>query len=1034
MQHGGNGVPSPSTHLQEQRWHGAERSPKPPRPQKRSKDPNRVKSRPADPAVIGAILDSFEALHAPIGGVESADYGRLSPESSVRGRSRNRADTDESLASGPSVPFVFTSAPSLVTPKRGRSAARGDEDEDNAALPPIIPTTRSPSVHSLQSQANGSLRPTSIASRRSSTISMQQDSLGVNRKLSAESWIKHSIQHSVGTAQAMRNLGRIDSQESLRNVTGASIMGWDDIRLGSVPGLARGRDRLYLEEDDDGSDTSTGQSAPVSPNGREVKKELPVRVKKDIPRRPALAVHVSPKASLIADSVPLRTSSLRQPSSVPPKVKKSPTPVKRNDTDHSTSANKATEIPDTSWADLGEDDSTVKRIMELRKKRETRLLESDADLMAENLDFMPTSAPVSPTSRLEAEILTPGYRTRPGPDRSRTEPAPKARAMLGISPDTNRPLLTPTQSRNVSASPELIRTSPPKRAMSAVDRPGSAASATSPIALEFSYLHAVSAMQRNEQDSISPLQNARTSIDTNGKPSMSLQRRSLIVKRSASQTEGSPYTRPISRGRTSTSQNRWTTVLHPDVPLDFAKKRDRRKSMTDAARNGRAGPDASESQHRRDSVEDAVMDYLDAPRFNQQLVHSPSRRIISFSEVGDPEGSAVFICVGMGLTRYVTAFYDELATTLRLRLITLERPGVGGSSPHPPGDRSGPLNWSDDLLTVCEHLHIEHFSLLAHSAGAVYALATALTLPDMIQGKVHLLAPWIPPSQLAILSSSKDTTTSSGALPRSQRFLRVLPTPLLRAVNSSFMNAASLQPADKRKSAETSSYASPTRSKRNSISVSSAERPDLLSRRESLMLLDNFNATSNPMSSFLLKPSDPLEPPTRRSSSIMLTATATPTDPEFSFASTGLNAAEHAERERQAEFTSRLTQRTWEFAIKDSNPATDLLVCLERNREVGFRYTDVSAAVVITHGAEDKRVPVGNVRRLGAEMNKSRLAGAVARAVAGNGDGWGRERGCEVRVLNGEGHGLMASPIIMGDVLTEIAGYWRESSNSVMEW
>jgi hypothetical protein len=31
-----------------------------------------------------------------------------------------------------------------------------------------------------------------------------------------------------------------------------------------------------------------------------------------------------------------------------------------------------------------------------------------------------------------------------------------------------------------------------------------------------------------------------------------------------------------------------------------------------------------------------------------------------------------------------------------------------------------------------------------------------------------------------------------------------------------------------------------------------------------------------------------------------------------------------------------------------------------------------------------------------------------------------------VRILEGEGHGLMASPVIVGDLLTEISGYWRE--------
>jgi hypothetical protein len=44
----------------------------------------------------------------------------------------------------------------------------------------------------------------------------------------------------------------------------------------------------------------------------------------------------------------------------------------------------------------------------------------------------------------------------------------------------------------------------------------------------------------------------------------------------------------------------------------------------------------------------------------------------------------------MGLTRFVMAFYDQLAATLKLRLITPERPGVAGSQVDPNGT---PLTW-----------------------------------------------------------------------------------------------------------------------------------------------------------------------------------------------------------------------------------------------------------------------------------------------------------------------------------------------------
>ena len=93
-----------------------------------------------------------------------------------------------------------------------------------------------------------------------------------------------------------------------------------------------------------------------------------------------------------------------------------------------------------------------------------------------------------------------------------------------------------------------------------------------------------------------------------------------------------------------------------------------------------------------DSIDDAVESYLCSPRLSQKIKHPQTGRTISFSEVGDSEGYAVFCCVGMGLTRYITAFYDELALTLKLRLITPDRPGVGDSEPYTDGTAT-PLSW-----------------------------------------------------------------------------------------------------------------------------------------------------------------------------------------------------------------------------------------------------------------------------------------------------------------------------------------------------
>ena len=112
---------------------------------------------------------------------------------------------------------------------------------------------------------------------------------------------------------------------------------------------------------------------------------------------------------------------------------------------------------------------------------------------------------------------------------------------------------------------------------------------------------------------------------------------------------------------------------------------------------------------------------------------------------------------------------------------------------------------------------------------------------------------------------------------------------------------------------------------------------------------------------------------------------------------------EMADQERQITYDTRLTHAIWALATTGANPAVDLLICLERRHTIGFRYVDINRPVTIHHGSRDTRVPVDNVRWLGKTMRR-----------------------CEVRVLEGEGHGLMASASVMGNVLMEISKEWED--------
>lgn len=375
-----------------------------------------------------------------------------------------------------------------------------------------------------------------------------------------------------------------------------------------------------------------------------------------------------------------------------------------------------------------------------------------------------------------------------------------------------------------------------------------------------------------------------------------------------------------------------------------------------------------------DPIDDAIHEYLSASRLSQKTTDLKTGRVISYSEVGDPDGSVVFCCVGMGLTRYVTCFYDDLAKTLKLRLITPDRPGVGGSEVH-ADNLETPLGWPDDVLAICQKLKLTKFSLLAHSAGAIYALATALRMPQHIRGRIHLLAPWIPPSQMSGIGTQQESLPVS-ALPLTQRFLQSLPTRFLKAANSNYLRTTSA-------SITTSLPKSPRRSKQKSMNAET-QAPGGPSKAPKDRSLQNPKTRNGAV---------------RQNSVTTQTDAADDPDESRSFIKpTGTSG-----KERESTYDSRLTEAIWEASTTGANPAVDLLVCLERKQPIGFRYIDITRSVIIHHGSKDTRVPVENVKWLGKTMRK-----------------------CEVRVLEGEGHGLMASAVVMGNVLMEMAKEWED--------
>ena len=225
-------------------------------------------------------------------------------------------------------------------------------------------------------------------------------------------------------------------------------------------------------------------------------------------------------------------------------------------------------------------------------------------------------------------------------------------------------------------------------------------------------------------------------------------------------------------------------------------------------------------------------------------------------------------------------------------------------------------------MEICQALSIDNFSLIGHSLGCTYALAVALRLPERIRGRLHLLAPWIPLSQVNAATAMFDDISidsSCMSFPATHRFLRVLPVPIIK-VAGSFLK-------DKEYDAKNNGLTSPRESRRSTTIAPS--------RTQSMTNALNPNLHHDNMLS----------------------------EPQF------------AEND--------LVSGIWAAATRDANATVDLLTSLERPYTVGFTYFDVTLPMVIRHGSKDDRVPLERVVWMTKAMNMARQNNAELKVVQG---------------------------------------------------
>lgn len=104
-------------------------------------------------------------------------------------------------------------------------------------------------------------------------------------------------------------------------------------------------------------------------------------------------------------------------------------------------------------------------------------------------------------------------------------------------------------------------------------------------------------------------------------------------------------------------------------------------------------------------------------------------RQLAYETWGDPEGTPVIFHHGTGDSRLAVHPNDALTRDAGVRLITVDRPGHGRSTPKP---RRTLRDWSRDAEQLADVLHLERFVSAGWSGGAPHALALAHDLGDRV--------------------------------------------------------------------------------------------------------------------------------------------------------------------------------------------------------------------------------------------------------------------------------------------------------------